>query len=1083
MASIVSHHHHHHQGSTSPAPPQKRIRKLPPEKRQKVSTACDSCKKRKFKCTGSNPCDLCVRKGYECTYTVIDKRSLKSERLQRLKEQKRLQEEIQAKGGSVVQSGSEGKAESNYVHHTPQQNKFQQPEFIPLPYLQQQRPQAPQQQPSFAGIYEAAQQQQQHQPYPKQQITPPDAPPYQSPQQQVPQYQQHQQYQAPPNFQQPPPPPPPPHQHQHQQYPPYHQFQRASVPISPNYPPQPYPHQGFQPYSSDPRPVYQGGPSHPPPDYPPYNQAPFYGPPGHQFPPGSQLPHPVAAPAASQSPPIPPSQQRSLSVNYQHETQQASQYEHEHQPLPSCPLNKKFNLETSSKEDVPEDKKHLVTQSSPSGKNELDTPHQDAGIPTPNSPASNLAEKSVASSIPKFLQPLLSFSSILTKKRSTRAFGQTLGEDEASEGTTTPNKKRKNKDKNTTALKLNSQDEANAVIDEEIANEISGEIDSLESKDGVSNQAGKSCILLNDKSGTFRYMGETSPLSVLYETRNIFYQYVGKTKLTEDLRGCPVVDKPLKLTAEVVMQLPAPDERDVYITQFKRNINDTFFVYDLDKFYSDIVDRVYSDPINVENETKLVQLYFVLAIGATYFSFSNKDPQPTLGAQYFESGLLILKSLVEDSEMWCVLAHYLQFHYYQSILKKSTAWIHLNLAIKFAQSLGLHRNFVNEQFSNLTDECEYRKRIFRSLYSSDRISSVFIGRPLAINDYDWDDPTRYKSSKTLISSSLNFNAKCQIELARISHLIGKIVANFYQNRIIDINRTKNLAVQLKLWSKDLDSLLSVENLFKPHEITHNEDGGNTQIVLMMHLLQLFAIMLLCRPFFLYDAVSQVNATFPKTITLKDKSSSRQFIHAATKASILAVKLMNHYINTSFKEVKRMECYIIITCCFYSSIFIGISILNGGYQFDDDDDEGQGDGDGDGEEGGGRYTETEMMNLLRNAVYILNHYSTCNKGAERYAEIGSDLIDALADRHKHNSTTDKSEADSAGEVVGSNSLLDPEEVMNYFNFTDDANAQDLRNLIDFQQFFVSSDITGGSIFDSSNMPYDYGNYDLFFGDKY
>lgn len=122
---------------------------------------------------------------------------------------------------------------------------------------------------------------------------------------------------------------------------------------------------------------------------------------------------------------------------------------------------------------------------------------------------------------------------------------------------------------------------------------------------------------------------------------------------------------------------------------------------------------MYVDPISAENESKLVQLYFVLAIGATYLSFSNKESHAILGAKYFESGLLIQNSLPEDSEMWCVIAHYLQFHYYQSILKKSTAWIHLNLAIKFAQSLGLHRNFVNEQFSKFTDECEYRKRIFR----------------------------------------------------------------------------------------------------------------------------------------------------------------------------------------------------------------------------------------------------------------------------------------------------------------------------------------------------------------------------------
>lgn len=387
-----------------------------------------------------------------------------------------------------------------------------------------------------------------------------------------------------------------------------------------------------------------------------------------------------------------------------------------------------------------------------------------------------MAEKQGAGSFPKFLQPLLSFPLKIHKE------GDSSKLPEATSSTsvkTEVGSKNTRKEKTSAASTLQNEVDSNAVLDEEIANEVGdGGADSLESKDGVSNQAGKSCILLNDKSGTFRYMGETSPLSVLYETRNIFYQYVGKTKLTEDLRGCPVIDKPLKVEAEVVAHLPPPRERDLYIEQFKRNINDTFFVYELKKFYIDVVDPVYLDPVNVEHQQKLVQLYFVLAIGATYLSFSKKDPHATLGAKYFESGLLIQNSLPEDSEIWCVVAHYLQFHYYQSILKKSTAWIHLNLAIKFAQSLGLHCNFVNEQFSQLSDECEYRKRIFRSLYCSDRISSVFIGRPLAVNDYDWDDPTRYKLSKTLISSSLNFNAKCQIELARISHLIGKLLPIF-----------------------------------------------------------------------------------------------------------------------------------------------------------------------------------------------------------------------------------------------------------------------------------------------------------------
>ncbi|KAG5418520.1 hypothetical protein I9W82_004048 [Candida metapsilosis] len=1043
--------------STTHHQPMKRIRRLPPEKRQKVSTACDGCKKRKFKCNGSNPCDSCSKKGFECKYTVIDKRSLKSERLFRLREQKRIQEEMEAQRrlDQEQQPGSESGPNIPIV-------AVQEPNF---PSQQQHYQQYPQQQAlqSFPPPDIASRSNYVAQPYPNQQITPPDAPPYQSPRQPAQVYQQQ-------GLSHPPLPLPPPSHSTQYQPPPPHQLQQAPQ----NYPtgtqlppPQPQPHYPYHPpqqrlpYPNSPRnpqhpyqqqpvaspeskPGFQNGP-------PPYNQPPYYGlgPNGHPNHQGTLLP-PARGTSqrGSHSPSVP--QTRFNEPHYQYSAPpQVSQYHQTHYPPPF------------SKGELP-DGKHPHTAASL-----RESDHQPitrtASILTPDSPESHTSEKTRANSVPKFLQPLLSFPTSVTE------VGDANGDERIKEDKDTiqaASAKRSQKHKHSATSKLKNQVESNTMIDEEIANEMAREVDFSDSKDGVSNQAGKSCILLNDKSGTFRYMGETSPLSVLYETRNIFYQYVGKTKLTEDLRGCPVIDKPNKVTAEVVVQLPPTEERNIYIQQFKRNINDTFFVYDLDKFYNEIVEPVYLDPTDAENQTKLVQLYFVLAIGATYYSFSRKDPQAELGARYFESGLLVLRSLSEDSEIWCVLVEYLQFHYYQSILKKSTGWIHLNLAIKYAQSLGLHRNFINEQFSNLTDECEYRKRIFRSLYSSDRISSVFIGRPLSINDYDWDDPTRYKSSKTLISSGLNFNGKCQIELTRICNLIGKIVANFYQNRIIDIDRTKNLAVQLKSWSKNLDPLLSVESLLKPQDIPHNGDGGNTQVILMMHLLQLFAIMLLCRPFFMYDAVSQVNSAFPKT--LKDTSSSKQFIKAAAKAAIMTVKVMNHYINTTFKEVKRMECYVIITCCFYSSIFIGISILNGS---NFSDEEG-----GEEEES---YTETELMNLLRNAVFILKHYSKCNKGAERYAEIGIDLIGALENRHK---STKESTTESSTNVMNE-PLSAADELFNYFNFTDDANAQDLQNLIDFQQFFVSSDITNSSISSSSNMPYDYGNYDLFFGDKY
>lgn len=55
----------------------KKSRIVPADKRKKIGRACDSCKKRKQKCTGLLPCTLCLSKGLDCEYTSIDRRVLK----------------------------------------------------------------------------------------------------------------------------------------------------------------------------------------------------------------------------------------------------------------------------------------------------------------------------------------------------------------------------------------------------------------------------------------------------------------------------------------------------------------------------------------------------------------------------------------------------------------------------------------------------------------------------------------------------------------------------------------------------------------------------------------------------------------------------------------------------------------------------------------------------------------------------------------------------------------------------------------------------------------------------------------------
>lgn len=57
---------------------------------------------------------------------------------------------------------------------------------------------------------------------------------------------------------------------------------------------------------------------------------------------------------------------------------------------------------------------------------------------------------------------------------------------------------------------------------------------------------------------------------------------------------------------------------------------------------------------------------------------------------------------------------------------------------KVGPSFRITQKVVNEQFENLLFVI-HRRLLWRSLFIYDRISYINLGRPLASNEYNWDD--------------------------------------------------------------------------------------------------------------------------------------------------------------------------------------------------------------------------------------------------------------------------------------------------------------------------------------------------------
>lgn len=593
--------------------------------------------------------------------------------------------------------------------------------------------------------------------------------------------------------------------------------------------------------------------------------------------------------------------------------------------------------------------------------------------------------------------------------------------------------------------------------------------DDMEDDYGLSNEDGKNTRLLRDSGGNLRYIGESSPLSLLFECRNIFYKNLGHTKFTDDPRRMSIVDQPGKLLSGIAIQLPTMEECDILVQVFEENINHTFYVFDSNYLRHEIVDCIYKAPNRAPNN-KLALLHLVLALGSLFAEicpdYSIKELDYNDSAAYFESGSTLIRNSEDSGGLWVSEAYFLIYFYYQSTCKRSTSWLMLNMAIKNAQALGLHRRFINESFKDM-GYVNHRRRLWQSLYICDRISSILLGRPLSIGDYDWDDVGTSAPQGPLRNND-DFRAICQMESAKIAKINGKIVENFYGEGKINTNRARKLAIELKKWSVNLRSEIQIDRLLTWDE-TLSKDMYYP--LLLTHLSQLYGIVLLSRPFFMYSSFQKQQATEKVELTLTN------FRNACIKASILTIKFIDYFLA---KCPMRMELFTTINCCFNSALILGLQIMH------EKVNEAQGKNT--------EYNLVLLMETLDKARNTLSSYGPMSATSARFSDIIGNMQSSL--KGKFSIPADNGAAQMQARVhatptaatsMGFNDI--GEKNLNGINSPAFNVAPDLDNLLDFQQFFLPPESTSPSNTETSDKQdmldlfmYNLGKSDILFDNR-
>lgn len=557
-----------------------------------------------------------------------------------------------------------------------------------------------------------------------------------------------------------------------------------------------------------------------------------------------------------------------------------------------------------------------------------------------------------------------------------------------------------------------------------------------------SYKEGKFSFLIPDSMGTLRYVGETSPQSLLYEIRLLFLRAKGPTSFTDILKKCPIEDRPSNID-RMATSFPSREVVEIYVDNFVKNINNTFFILDMENFRSDVIEAMFKG-VYVDNKN-MTLLYLILALGSSYMD-CPKIFDSNSNIMYLNKGNILLRENIINDGLWLSQAYLLNYFFYQHAGKSLTSWIYLGIAIKYGQAFGIHRNFINEQFSG-RDGSIMKKKLFRTLYICDRISSVFLGRPLSINDYDYSE-YEVGNKKDI------FDERCQNEMLKICHIIGRVIDMIYCSSNINIDKTKGLVNELELWSRNLSKDLKVNRIL---DWTNNCDiflnSWTKYNLVLMHLLQLFAIMLLSRPFFMYEASSHFNNNI--TIPDIDAHITNRLYNASVEAAILSIRLIYHYINT---DSTRVELYVFVQCCLYAILILGLRLL---------------------ESNEGLQSYEDYRNIIRMGILVLNIYSSTSNLASRFLEIFGRMLEALSDMNKEGLPPSFDIYDSQIPINLDLQLFDDIDFVTSHNYT-------VETLMDFQDSFASFSpirvIPHASQEDTSNSSYISNSYSLFLGDK-
>ncbi|CAG8637385.1 4521_t:CDS:2 [Dentiscutata erythropus] len=445
---------------------------------------------------------------------------------------------------------------------------------------------------------------------------------------------------------------------------------------------------------------------------------------------------------------------------------------------------------------------------------------------------------------------------------------------------------------------------------------------SSDSEDGLLNDtsfrydlADSSGQLAIDEIGRTRYFGSSSNVLTCLK----LFKKIPNGQFLCIHGGSPIKNT----TPAVIMKFPPKELCDKLLDTFWKYFHHHMIF--IDKL--DLMEKYNNLEANIPS---IVLLYAIFAIASKKLDTpevrKDSNKPSTAGEEYYNRAREILRNEFEQQTIATVQA-LLILSVYDRDSTTSVTWLYTGMAIRLAQDMGLHRDSAKWNFD--ARQAEIRKRVWWACVISDRLASTSLGRPVAINEADYD--VEYPVFG-VIPEEPHYYVEEWIELIKISLILGRVYIHVYGiNNKPTLNVSNDgilpsLDAELNEWRENLPPGLQYES-----SATTNDKLENRQMLL--HVIYYTCQILLHRPHIRVPKSKIFSSSIPSlSICTMAANNLTHIIHRMVKSGLLRASWSYsvypffsattvHIINVlsdddRFKEVAKHGIRVTLKCLSY-----------------------------------------------------------------------------------------------------------------------------------------------------------------------